>query len=606
MVRLFLILLLVTIHQSAFSQISELQLTQLDRCTSVTLKDTLKAIDQSYTNGTLLYKEVIYSNLSEVTRSEKLNDLFRIQVDTKKTIQNIWSRFDSVSHNYSKKYFVEAERAYKELTDTLNVYNPNFRSVSTGLVVIERLHQIILLQRLGLYKLFGCTAEHSGNLAQPSGYSADIEVNIEMIERFRAVWNQSNYPMTYDLWFYSPTERKSFSNIVSTVTSKDQQTTAKEDVAANVSNTQLAEVSKDNVEQDVPTQKPIDFPSRQNDIENRKKDYKPESNKRDSNKRNLKDNGNSNNEKESSTNSVSPKIATNKTSTFEIMNLKSREKISTMAIDYFTIQIAASKSKLNSEVLKKNYSCQNFEPKEVSEDGWYKYLIGNFATFDEANSHLKDQCIQRGLISGYNSKGRVAILSIKQPASFATSASAATSTSPSSSHSIVFRLQIAASKQLLSNDVISKIYSGDLPINASLEDDWYRYSIGDFIYLDDAKVALDSCHVKDAFIMPYQQGSRIQWPSKNALKKLSAAQKETPIYVVQVAASRKPLNYSTVQSINKGNYPITMKFEDGWYKYYISAFTNFAAAKQVVQQIEVNGAFTATYLNGKRVLNVKN
>jgi hypothetical protein len=44
-----------------------------------------------------------------------------------------------------------------------------------------------------------------------------------------------------------------------------------------------------------------------------------------------------------------------------------------------------------------------------------------------------------------------------------------------------------------------------------------------------------------------------------------------------------------------------MKFEDGWYKYFISAFTDFTYTKQVAEKIGIKGAFIATYKNGLRV-----
>jgi len=286
------------------------------------------------------------------------------------------------------------------------------------------------------------------------------------------------------------------------------------------------------------------------------------------------------------------RIGINQNTQFEIKNITPKSRISTLGIDYFTIQIAASRNQIINEKLKKDFYCGTFSIEEKNEDGWFKYLIGNFTSIDSATKYLETPCLVQGFVSGYNSKGRVAIFSIKQPIK---------SFRSSSFYSVVYRIQVAASKQPLSKETLSTVYAGKNPINVSQEDGWYRYSIGDFIYYDEAKVARDSCGTKNAFVMPYQNGLRIQWPGKEALELLKVSQKDNPIYVVQVAASRKPLPLEVISNIIKIDYPLTMKFEDGWYKYYVSAFTDFAYAKQVAEKIGIKGAFIATYKNGLRV-----
>jgi len=168
-------------------------------------------------------------------------------------------------------------------------------------------------------------------------------------------------------------------------------------------------------------------------------------------------------------------------------------------------------------------------------------------------------------------------------------------------YSIVYRVQIAASKQPLSNETIATLYKGFNPINVVQENGWYKYSIGDYIYFDEAKITKDSCGTKDAFIMPYHNQKRISWPKKEVMEALKFKQNENAIYVVQVAASKKPIPTQMISDIIKIDYPLTMKFEDGWYKYYISAFTNFTVANDVAAKLGIKGAFIATYKNGLRI-----
>jgi len=573
---------------SVFSQISELQLLELKNCIPSKQKDAIGLVDQSYKEGVTLYNDALNSGLNELGQIEKLTGLFKMQVSTKVTLQEIWVQSDSLSREKAAKYFAEASRAYQGLTDTINLDYPNFKSVKSALIVVERTHQIILLQKFGLQVLFGCIRESSGRLGQPTNISNDIVINIDMIERFRKVWNETNYPMTYDQWEYKPSERKGFSKQSLAVTYKDQFLEKKKEVGLNASSQEIATQSSLAINTSTSTSGLIATSSDKIDSKSQRDILRVDKNTRSAaNERtNIVKNQNY------SIKGEAKRLGINQNTQFEIKAMISQAKIETLGIDYFAIQIAASKNQLVTERLKKDFYCGNFDIEEKNEGGWYKYLVGHFTSIDSANRYLAGPCIARGFVSGYNAKGRVAILSIKQPV---------TTSGDGSAYSIVYRVQIAASRQPISSDVLSAIYKGFNPVNTSLEDGWYRYSIGDFIYYSEAKIARDSCGTNGAFVMPYQNAKRIQWPSKNALEFLKLKQTENPIYVVQVAASRKPLPVEIIKEIIKVDYPLTMKIEDGWYKYYISAFTDIAMAKEVASEISVKGAFIATYKNGLRV-----
>ncbi len=573
---------------TVFSQVSELHLVDLVNCIPLKNRDTINSIEQTYKGGVVLFNEALNNALTEKDKNDKLTSLFRIQVSTKDKMQRIWAQSDSISRENSAKYFTEASKAFKGMADTINLNNPIFKSSNSALVAVERTHQVILLQKFGLQVLFGCVRESSGQLGQPTDISNDIVINIDMIERFRKVWNESNYPMTYDQWVYTPSERKTFSTHSLADSYKNRFSEKKKDLGVNASNQEIGTQSSLSTNttttsggsQDANNSKAIANTRNDNTI--------TEKNTRST------IGGLTNNEKNLnySIKGEASRVGINQNTQFEIKNLISQSKLKTLGIDYFTIQIAASKNQLVIDRLKKDFYCGNYVIEEKNESGWYKYLVGHFVSIDSANKYLASPCLVRGFVSGYNSKGRVAILSIKQPIMIS---------GDGSTYSIVYRVQIAASRQPITRETLSAIYKGFNPINISQEDGWYRYSIGDYIYYNEAKVTRDSCGAKDAFVMPYQNEKRIQWPSTYALELLKNKQLENPIYVVQVAASRKPISPQIIKDIIRVDSPLTMKYEDGWYKYYISAFTDPAVAKELAVKVGIKGAFIATYKNNLRV-----
>ncbi len=63
------------------------------------------------------------------------------------------------------------------------------------------------------------------------------------------------------------------------------------------------------------------------------------------------------------------------------------------------------------------------------------------------------------------------------------------------------------------------------------------------------------------------------------------------VYMVQIAASRRPLTRNQLQAILPGNHTIEVVFEDDWYKYRISGFRLFKDASQFARSSGVNDAW---------------
>lgn len=75
---------------------------------------------------------------------------------------------------------------------------------------------------------------------------------------------------------------------------------------------------------------------------------------------------------------------------------------------------------------------------------------------------------------------------------------------------IIFRVQIAAHTEPLTQAYLNTIYTGHLPVREIQEDNWYKYQIGEFSSFEEASDLLEECQVKKAFIVAYQSGNKLR------------------------------------------------------------------------------------------------
>ncbi len=71
-------------------------------------------------------------------------------------------------------------------------------------------------------------------------------------------------------------------------------------------------------------------------------------------------------------------------------------------------------------------------------------------------------------------------------------------------------------------------------------------------------------------------------------------------YYVQIAASRTPISEPLLNTIYKGHDSITIKQEEGWYKYQYGKTTNYEHAQNLVKKSNVAGAFVTAYKNNQK------
>ena len=74
---------------------------------------------------------------------------------------------------------------------------------------------------------------------------------------------------------------------------------------------------------------------------------------------------------------------------------------------------------------------------------------------------------------------------------------------------IIFKVQIAAHTEPLSEEYLSSLYKGGLKIDLIFEDNWYKYSIGRYKSYDEAEATRRECKVQKAFVIAYQEGKKM-------------------------------------------------------------------------------------------------
>ncbi len=74
---------------------------------------------------------------------------------------------------------------------------------------------------------------------------------------------------------------------------------------------------------------------------------------------------------------------------------------------------------------------------------------------------------------------------------------------------IIYSVQIAASKKPLSIEQLRNIYPNEDLISYEIENEWYKYKLGQFNYYSDAQKYKMSTGVRDAFIVAYKNGKKV-------------------------------------------------------------------------------------------------
>lgn len=74
---------------------------------------------------------------------------------------------------------------------------------------------------------------------------------------------------------------------------------------------------------------------------------------------------------------------------------------------------------------------------------------------------------------------------------------------------IIFKVQIAAHTEPLTEEYLSSVYNGTIKIDLIFEEAWYKYSIGRYLTYDEAEATRRECNISKAFVVAYQDGRKI-------------------------------------------------------------------------------------------------
>ena len=264
----------------------------------------------------------------------------------------------------------------------------------------------------------------------------------------------------------------------------------------------------------------------------------------------------------------------------------------------YSVQIAADRAPLSQKTLRKIYS-GNKNITMIQKDGWNKYSIGPFATFEEAQKFKNNCGVKSAFITSYLSGDDEQKTQPEPDTKIIKDIQRATL---QKNNEIIFQVQIAASRIPLSDEKLHHIYKGNLPISMLREDGWYKYSVGKTENYIEARNTQQQTDVKGAFITACQAGNKLEL--YDAIRKTRAGISTTSGevgYYIQIAAGKKPINKNTLQKIYSGKKEIRMSREDGWFKYRIFAGATYKQAASLKEQLSVEGAFVVALENGNKI-----
>lgn len=264
----------------------------------------------------------------------------------------------------------------------------------------------------------------------------------------------------------------------------------------------------------------------------------------------------------------------------------------------YRIQIAADKAPLSQPMLQKLFYA-NHKIAMVDEGGWYKYSIGEFDTFEEADEFRKTLDRDDAFVVAYRDAINVQYVEKGESQTRESLVSVKTKQRPGiQGKDIVFVVQVAASREPMDESSLKKIYNGNLSIKLREEDNWYKYQIGHTNSYLEIKEVKNNVDVKGAFIAAYEGERKLKlW---QAIKEVHSADDKI-IFVVQIAASKVRLSNEKINLIFSGNDHVVEIYEDGWYKYHIVCGNTYSAARRFKNLWGIKNAFIVAYKNNKKI-----
>lgn len=269
----------------------------------------------------------------------------------------------------------------------------------------------------------------------------------------------------------------------------------------------------------------------------------------------------------------------------------------------YKVQIAANRTQLDQRTLQNIYYGQK-GVEMIEENGWYKYVVGDFNSYQEADKFRKSCGVKNAFIVAYRKGEQFVPVQAKE-----TIVPAAAIGKGNMPGGLVFRIQVAAARSPLTKEQLARIYPGPYAIEMIEEDGWYKYQILGLRLYSDALRLLTDIPVKGAFISAYEEGNKINLfdgvvknrTLERTVKTTGRKGLREIEFHVQIAASRLPISPEELSRIYSGSETVSLLFEDGWYKYRIKAGNSFERATQVKANCGVNKAFIVAYKQARKI-----
>jgi len=174
---------------------------------------------------------------------------------------------------------------------------------------------------------------------------------------------------------------------------------------------------------------------------------------------------------------------------------------------------------------------------------------------------------------------------------------------------VIYRVQIAANRSELSQRALSKMYYGNKNVEMIVENDWYKYSVGDFGTYKEASDFREASGISNAYVVAYRKGTKFIGGQSAVGKQqqpvyMPSGENRLPsglIFRIQVAAGRMNLTTGQLKRIYPGNYPVEIIPEEAWNKYQLLGVRLYSDANAILKNVTTQGAFISAYEDGQKI-----
>ncbi|MDA3780779.1 MAG: hypothetical protein PF487_11260, partial [Bacteroidales bacterium] len=286
-----------------------------------------------------------------------------------------------------------------------------------------------------------------------------------------------------------------------------------------------------------------------------------------------------------------------------------KEEFSAKSNLIFKVQIAASKTPIPDRILNQIYK-GGYDIDLIVEDGWYKYSIGTYKEYQPAVNIRKNVGVKGAFVVAY-SKGEKVSLDVARGKSIPMYSKISKDEGDFPiTKQVIYKVQIAASKNVLSKSFLSELYPGDNKVHIIHEEGWFRYSIGEYNNINNASDARMQFGIEGAFVVSYQNGKKVNLFSAKKLANEYFEPKlisdwtnsgNNIVFKVQIAASIEKIAIPDLKNIFCLNENVYVIKEGVWYKYLIGKYSSFTEASEIRKKACVKGAFVVAYKNDNKL-----